>query len=146
VTPPAAPAGRPRGVAILGYFLLGIAGALFFFGLQVVIATVMMTTGKAENRSIWPPLLPVLLGLILPAIWVGTAGWGLLKGHPWSRSLVAAVAVLWLVIFAGTASPAAIKQTPVRFGAILAILLSFGGATWYLFSDRTRDWFSSKSG
>jgi hypothetical protein len=75
---------------------------------------------------------------LLP-VWIGTAGWGLLTGRPWSRALVAALAAMALVLFAGTVGAAA--QRPVLFGAALAILVLTGAATWYLFSQWTDAWF-----
>ncbi|HOX07698.1 MAG TPA: hypothetical protein PK280_14960 [Planctomycetota bacterium] len=132
-------AGRPRGVTFLGYFLLGIAGAVILRALQTMIAGL---PGAFQAGSGWGALLIIMLSMVLPAIWIGTAGAGLLLGRGWSRGLVLAMAALALVFFAGAVTSAG--QQPLRFGALLGALVFTGGASLYLFSHRTDGWFGRK--
>ncbi len=137
-------AGRPRGVALLGYFYLGIAGAMLLYGLQIAFVRGAKVVG---GEAAWPYLLPVLPGALLPAVWVGTAGWGMLAGRGWSRALIIALAVLVLVIGAGTipgigSSP----EASLRGGVALGCLAMTGGTAWYLFSSRAEGWFRSRQG
>jgi hypothetical protein len=132
--------GRPWGVTFLRYFLLGIAGALVITGVRFGVVAAM---AASQSEAGWRPFAFVLLGLGLPAVWIGTAGYGLLRGHGWSRILVAAMALLATMLFIGAVSKA--EREPVQIGATLAALLFTGAAAAYLFSTRTDGWFRRKS-
>jgi hypothetical protein len=144
VSPGAAPAGRPRLVGWLGYLFLGIAAALM---ISAALETARAAQTIQKSGWSWAWLLPILPARVLPAIWVGTAGWGMLKGRGWSRALVGALAVLALVAFAGlVSSPDRSPLHRMQVGTALALLLLTGGATWYLCSSRAADWFRSRGG
>ena len=129
--------GRPWGITFLGYFLLGIAGALVITALRFGVPAILAGTG-------WRALSYLVLLLVLPAIWIGTAGYGLLRGRGWSRLLVAAMALLATMLFIGAISKT--EKQPLQIGATLAVLLFTGAAAAYLFSTRTDGWFRRKSG
>jgi len=127
--------GRPAGVTVLGCFFL-MAGVVL---LASAVSRAVARPGEAAGLA---GAARLVLGLVLPAVWSATAGWGLLKGRPWARSLVAAMAVLALVIVAGTVT--AIGRSPqssLLAGKALGLLAVTGGAGGYLFSDRARHWF-----
>jgi len=126
--------GRPAGVTVLGWFFLMMGVVLLASAVGSAAARPAQAAGLAGAARL-------VLGLALPAVWSGTAGWGRLKGRAWARSLVAAMAVLALVIVAGTVS--AVGRSPegaLVAGKALGLLAVTGGASGYLFSDRARHW------
>ena len=125
---------RPFGILAFGVFFL-LAGILFLARAGYLAAA--QPAASATLRG----ALTLLLSLVLPAIWMGTAGWAMLAGRAWARPLVLAMAALALVLVAGTI--AGVGRSPtgsLRAGVALGILVITGGAAWYLASDRARGW------
>lgn len=126
---------RPTGVTVLGWFFLA-AGAVL-----LVSAVSWAAERPAQARSPAGAAY-LLMGLALPAVWLGTAGWGLLKGRAWARALVMAMAVLALVVVAGTVTAIGrSQQDSLRAGQALGLLAITGGASLYLLGDRAKGWF-----
>lgn len=127
---------RPAGVTFLGWMFIAAAAAILALGAEAAVR------GSGSGEPPIRVLIAVLFGRMLPAIWIGTAGWGVLKGRQWGRALIAALAVLSSVFVAGTVmnigkSPQATQSAVVFLG----IFGFTGGAALYLYGHSAGRWF-----
>ena len=128
---------RPLGTTVLGVALL--------LGAAAFLANAARAAAGDPGAFSRAPVMSVIVLLaagVLPAVWLGATGVGLLRGASWARASFFAIAALVLVVVAGLAS----RKPPGREGypliaAALALALFAGGGVWYLLREDVKGWF-----
>lgn len=128
---------RPLGATALGVALL-LGGAAFLTNAARAVASDPGAFSEAPVMSV-----SVLLAAgILPAVWLGATGVGLIRGQSWARASFFAIAALALVVAAGLASRKIEKPKDYqRLGAAISTALVAGGGVWYLLRENVKGWF-----
>ena len=135
ILPPEQRPPRPRGVTVLGWVLLLLCAA------TAACAVRMVARHPAELLRA-NSLLYLALQWVLPAVWLGATGAGLLAGGGWARNSFFAIAALSLVVLAGRASrPLETRADYLGAGGALSVALVAAGGVWYLLGEKVKGWF-----
>ncbi len=128
---------RPLGVVGLALALMTLALLWLYDGICVA--------ARHPDEILTGPSLTILsLNWLLPSLWMGITGYGLLRGRGWARSSFFALSALALVVLAGLVSRGAgTHDERLRLGAMITIGLMCAAGTWYLLGGKGRDWFKA---
>jgi hypothetical protein len=126
---------RPIGVTVLCAVLL-LAGL-------AILSWSMRAAFRAGSGLLAPGVLPVFLAAgVLPGIWALATAVGMFLGRNWARASFYAMAVLTVVLAAGTLSrPLDSAGAKLAAGSWMSMFILAGLGVWYLRGTKADDWF-----